>query len=52
MSMNAAAWSRMGPTAVIMEAGLPCFKISKEEERSRGPVSLKMLTISKSEQNG
>ena len=45
-TIDASAWSRMGPAAVITEAGLPCFQIANEEERSRGPVSLKMLKIS------
>lgn len=51
-SVNASAWSRMGTAAVMTEAGLPCFKIASEEERSRGPVSLKILTISTPGPNG
>ena len=51
-TIDASAWSRMGRAAVITEAGLPCFKIASEEERSRGPVSLKMLTISTPGPNG
>lgn len=51
-SVDVSAWSRMGRAAVMTEAGLPCFKIANEEERSRGPVSLKMLTISTPEPNG
>ena len=51
-NVNASAWSRMGTAAVMTEAGLPCFKIASEEERSRGPVSLKMLTISTPGPNG
>ncbi len=36
-SIDASAWSRMGPAAVITEAGLPCFKIDTcaPEEQSR-----------------
>ena len=51
-AIDASAWSRMGRAAVITEAGLPWFKIATEEERSRGPVSLKMLTISTPGPNG
>lgn len=51
-SVDVSAWSRMGHAAVITEAGLPCFKIANEEERSRGPVRLKMLTISTPGPNG
>ena len=51
-TINVSAWSRMGTAAVMTEAGLPCFKIASEEERSRGPVSLKMLTISTPGPNG
>ncbi|MDN2679996.1 hypothetical protein [Janthinobacterium sp. SUN033] len=51
-AIDASAWSRMGPAAVITEAGLPCFQIANEEERSRSPVSLKMLTISTPGPNG
>ena len=51
-TINVSAWSRMGTAAVMTEAGLPCFKIASEEEHSRGPVSLKMLTISTPGPNG
>ena len=51
-AIDASAWSRMGRAAVMTEAGLPCFQIANEEERSRGPVSLKMLTISTPGPNG
>lgn len=36
----------MGSATVTTEANLPCFKIDNEEEKSRGPTSLKMLSIS------
>ncbi|WP_298407254.1 hypothetical protein [Janthinobacterium sp.] len=51
-TIDASAWSRTGTAAVMTEAGLPCFQIANEEERSRGPVSLKMLTISTPGPNG
>lgn len=51
-TIDASAWSRTGTAAVMTEAGLPCFQIASEEQRSSGPVSLKMLTISTPGPNG
>lgn len=45
-SRDTLARSRMGSATVTTEANLPCFKIDNKEEKSRGPTSLKMLSIS------
>jgi hypothetical protein len=51
-TIDASAWSRIADAHVHSVNGMPCFQIANEEERSRGPVSLKMLTISTPGPNG
>ena len=44
--MNACAWSRMADAEVRLVNGMPCFSISKKEERRNGIPQIGALNVS------